>query len=126
MAFYLEKKKTKSTPYMLIDQEKNYMKLEGDSFPEFAVEFYHEANDWLSGYLETDFKSFTFDCALKYINSSSTKILFDILAFMDESSGEGNKITVNCYIESGDYMMRELYEDIRDEMENLQINFVES
>jgi hypothetical protein len=122
MAFFLEKKKTKSTPYILIDEGKNYMKFEGDSFPEFTVEFYREASDWLRDYLESDFELFTFDCALKYINSSSTKILFDMLALMDESSAHGKRITINCYIESGDDMMTELYEDIGEELESIKIN----
>jgi len=124
VAFYLEKKKTKSTPYILIDEAKNYMKIDGDSFPEFAVEFYREVNDWLGDYLETDFKLFTFDCALKYINSSSTKILFDILALLDENIAEDKKIIINCFVDSNDHMMTELYEDIRDELENIKINLL--
>jgi len=124
MAFQLEKKKTKSTPYILIDEEKSYMKFEGDSFPEFTVEFYRDINNWLNDYLESDFETLTFDCALKYINSSSTKILFDMLALMDESAEEGKNITVNCHVPDGDVMMTELYEDIIEELESLKINLI--
>jgi hypothetical protein len=124
MAFHSETKKTKSTPYILIDEAKNYMKFEGDSFPEYTVEFYREASSWLSDYLETDFGSFTFDCALKYINSSSTKILFDMMALMDENSEGSNKVTINCYVESGDDMMTELYEDFREELTNVEFNIL--
>ena len=76
MSFKLEKQKTTSTPYVLVDEEKNYMKLEGRSFHENVAEFFKEINDWLDTYLASDFREFTFDCEMNYFNSSTAKLLF--------------------------------------------------
>ena len=40
MSYFLEKQKTASTPYILIDEAHSYMKFEGKSFPEKAGEFF--------------------------------------------------------------------------------------
>jgi 2-phospho-L-lactate guanylyltransferase (CobY/MobA/RfbA family) len=89
----IEKEKTGSTPYVLIDESRRYMRFEGESFHENVLGFYAEIYTWLSSFLKSDFDSFTFDCELKYFNSSTAKMLLNLLLDMDESHHAGN-ITV--------------------------------
>ena len=122
MSFKLERAKTKTTPYILIDEEKGYMRFEGESYLEDIVSFFKEINDWLKGYLASDFAEFTFDCALEYFNSSTTKQIYNMLRLMDEAA-PGKKVTVNWIVaHEDDDMLIESGEDYRDEMENLDFN----
>jgi hypothetical protein len=124
MAFRLEKEKTISTPYILADEEKSYMRLEGRCFHENVVLFFKEIEDWLDVYLETDFDSFTFDNAISYFNSSTTKLIYNMLRRFDERAGAGKKIVVNWITDWDNEIMIECGEDFRDEMEFLEFNLI--
>jgi len=124
MAFHLEKDKSTSTPYVLIDEEKGYMKLEGRCFHENVAEFFKEVNDWLDVYLASNFGSFTFDCAINYFNSSTTKLLLNMLMKMDDYSSEENKITVNWITTEDNEIMVECGEDFEEDMSNLKFNLI--
>ena len=124
MAFRLEKEKTTSTPYVLVDGEKGYMKLEGRCFHENVGAFFKEINDWLDGYLAADFGTFTFDNALSYFNSSTTKLMLTMLLKMDKYASDENKIIVNWITTEENDIMIECGEDFKEEMENLSFNLV--
>jgi len=122
MSFKLERERTRTTPYVLIDEEKGYMRFEGESYLEDIVGFFKEINEWLKKYMTSDFTEFTFDCALEYFNSSTTKQIYNILRLMDVNA-PGKKVTVNWIVASeDDDMLIECGEDYKDDMENLTFN----
>ena len=122
MSFKLERERTRTMPYVLIDEEKGYMRFEGESYLEDIVGFFKEINEWLQEYLLSDFTEFTFDCALEYFNSSTTKQIYNILRLMD-ANARGKNVTVNWIIsDEDDDMLIESGEDYRDDMENLTFN----
>ena len=124
MAFRLEKEKTNSTPYVLVDEEKGYMKMDGQCFHENVVLLFKEINDWLDVYLKTNFGLFTFDSDIEYLNSSTLKLLNILLLKLDEHSSDENKIIVNWITIADDDMMIECGEDFQEDMENLEFNMV--
>jgi hypothetical protein len=124
MAFHLEKTATTSTPYVLVDEEKGYMKLEGRCFHENVGAFFKEINDWLDDYLGTGFGLFTFDNAISYFNSSTTKLMLNLLMKMDRHAGGEKKIVVNWIVYEDNDIMIECYEDFAEEIENLAFNLV--
>ena len=124
MAFYLEKQKTTSTPYILIDEAKGYMKMGGKSFPEKAGEFFSDVNAWLDGYLSTDFGKLVFDFEMEYYNSSTLKVMLDMMLKMDKNSVGNNKITINWIADEDDDIAIESGEDIKEDMNNLEFNLV--
>ena len=124
MSFKLERAKTKTTPYILIDEEQGYMRLEGESYLEDIVSFFKEINEWLQAYLASGFSEFTFECALEYFNSSTTKQIYNMLRLID-GAAPGKKVTVNWIVANeDDDMLIESGEDYRDEMENLEFNII--
>ncbi|MCL2605646.1 MAG: DUF1987 domain-containing protein [Defluviitaleaceae bacterium] len=124
MAYRLEREKTKTSPYILIDEERGYMRFEGESYLEDIIQFFKEIDEWLAGYLASDFTDLTFDCAMEYFNSSTTKLLYNILRAMD-SRAPGRNVTVNWYVvNEDDDMMIECGEDFMEEMEHLTFNIV--
>ncbi len=124
MAFMLEKQKTGSTPYILIDEEKGYLRFEGESFHENVIEFYKDISVWLDEYLETDFKTLTFDCELQYFNSSTAKLLLNILMKMDEYATGGRTIIANWITTEDNDIIVECGEDFQEEMSNLTFNMI--
>ena len=123
MAFHLEKQKTASTPYILIDEEKGYMKLEGRSFHENILVFFQDISDWLDKYLITDFESLTFDCELNYFNSSTAKLLLNIILKLDEYA-VNKKIIINWITSESNEIVLECGEDFQEEVSNLKFNIV--
>ena len=124
MAFNLELQKTTSTPYILVDEAKGYMKMEGKSFPEKTAEFFSDVNLWLDSYLEKDFGNLVFDFAMEYYNSSTLKIVMDMMLKMDRYSIGNNKITINWIAAEDDDIAIESGEDIKEDMNNLEFNVI--
>jgi len=124
MAFHLEKEKTTSTPYILVDEEKNYMKFEGRCFRENIGEVFKEVDQWLDTYLNTEFDLFTFDNEISYFNSSTTKIIYNMLMKLDKYAGDGKNIVVNWITAEDNEVMIECGEDFMEEIENLKFNLV--
>ena len=124
MAFYMEKQKTNSTPYILIDEENGYMKMEGRSFHENVIDFFEETNDWLLGYLASDFETFTFDCEMNYFNSSTAKLLLNLIMRMDKHATPEKKIIINWITTESNDIVIECGEDFQEEISNLEFNLV--
>jgi len=120
MSFKLERAKTKTTPYILIDEAKGYMRFEGESYLEDIIGFFKEINEWLQQYLASGFMDFTFDCALEYFNSSTNKQIYNMLRLMD-ASAPGKKVAVNWIVaDKDDDMLIECGEDYQEDMKNLK------
>jgi len=119
----MEREKTDLTPLVIIDEEKGYMKFEGESYHENVISFFGGINEWLKGFLLTDFDSFTFDCELAYFSSSTVKILMNMLIDMDNSPNS-KKITVNWITVKNNEIIIECGEDFKEDMENITFNLI--
>ena len=124
MAFKLELPLTESTPYVLIDEAEGYIRFKGECYSENTIEFFKKTTDWLTRYLASDFKSLIFDVELEYFNSSSSKLLYNMLKSMDTRASHGKPVTVNWYAVEGNDMIIEQGEDFKDELTNLQFNII--
>lgn len=122
--FQLEKEKTGSTPYILIQEDQGYMKFQGESFHENVPEFYADVTKWLRSYLKGEFAQFTFDCELKYFNSSTAKLLLNMLLWMDEAAEHGKCVTVNWITTEDNEINIECGEDFAEEVEHLTFQMV--
>ena len=124
MAFKLERERTRTTPYILIDEEKGYMRFEGESYLEDIIGFFKDINEWLKVYMASDFDAFTFDCELEYFNSSTTKQIYNMLRLMDLNA-PGKTVVVNWIVDNkDDEMLVECGEDYREDMESLTFNII--
>jgi len=119
--YKLELEKTELTPHVLIDEEKGYMRFEGESYHENVIAFFSRISEWLVGFLKKDFDTFTFDCELNYFNSSTVKVLLNMLREMDNSQN-AKKITVNWITVKNNRIIIECGEDFREDLEH--INFI--
>jgi len=124
MAYRFEKERTVSTPYILIDEEKSYMRFEGRSFHENVAEFYREVNSWLDTYLVKDFGTFIFDFEMNYFNSSTSKLLHNMLTKMDKCVSDKKKVVVNWITTEDNDIIIECGEDFQEDFGNLKINMI--
>lgn len=125
MPYRLEREKTNSTPYVLADEEKSYLLFKGESFHENVVEFYGEIDEWLGKYMQSDFSTFTFDCELQYFNSSTAKLLLNMLLNMDKIvEGTEKEVVVNWITTEDNDVIVECGEDFRDEVSNITFNLI--
>lgn len=123
MPFRLEKQRTGVTPYVLIDEETGYIKLEGESFSENIISFFGEISQWLKGYLRNDFQRLTFDCDLQYFNSSTAKLLLNMILDIDEAA-LGKTVVVNWITLADDDINIECGEDFKEMVEHLDFQIV--
>jgi hypothetical protein len=100
------------------------MKLEGRSFHENAIEYFREIIEWLDHFLTSDFKTFTFDCAMDYFNSSTVKLLFNMIMKMDRYASSDNIIVINWMTVKNNEIMIECGEDFKEEISNVTFNMI--
>lgn len=116
--YRLEREETMSTPYILIDETKSYMKWKGESFPENITKTYWDIVDWVEGYMEKEFSEFIFDCEMVYFNSSTSKVLFKLFEKMNQA-GKAKRVIVNWICSRDNDIMIEYGEDFKENFENL-------
>ena len=116
-------KETTYTPEIHFDIE-GTLSMKGKSYPENAFEFYEPVMDWIEKYFESNAKDKTvFSIEITYFNSSTSKVLFDMLDLFEENSSE-HSIEVNWIYDKEDESSKEAGEDIDEDFENLKINLV--
>jgi hypothetical protein len=124
MGYNLEMQRTTSTPYILIDEEKGFMRIAGRCFHEKVGDFFREANEWLSKFLSTDFPALTIECEIDYFNSSGMKLFHNMLLKMEKKAVSGKNITVNWITTDDNVIMMECGEDFKEDMRHLNFNLV--
>ena len=82
------------------------LRIAGKSLPEYAIEYYKPLMDKLDEFLETK-QSIEVTIEMIYINTSSSKVFYNILKKITES---GVMVTVHWHYEEDDEDMRELGE----------------
>ncbi|MCL2016915.1 MAG: DUF1987 domain-containing protein [Defluviitaleaceae bacterium] len=125
MEMKIELPKTESTPYVLLDAEKSYMTFKGECYSENTIDFFRNITVWLTDFLASGFTELDFDCELEYFNSSSSKLLYNVLLAMDESAAKGKKININWYVDKGNDVIIEHGEDFKDEFKNVNFTIIE-
>ncbi len=121
----IELKRTSSTPYVLFDENKSYMMFKGESFPENVTAFYGDILAKLKEHLESSISVFVFDCELVYFNSSSSKLLMNMMGLMDDAAQKGKDITVNWITTADNEIITECGEEFAEDFTNFTFNIIE-
>lgn len=101
---------TKYTPYIELNAENGYLKLEGDTYPENSYDTFKPLLDKIDEYfLESD-KSLTVDIYIEFLNTSSSKMMRELISKLDEYFESGNKISLKWYYPDGDIDLQESWE----------------
>jgi len=112
-----------SSPKVVMDSERGIIELEGNSYPENTFEFYEPLITWIKEYFELHEKTTTtITFKLKYFNSATSQVLFDVLDHVQE--GKSNNVLVNWHYDKDNENGIDDYEDFSEEFGELNIQAV--
>lgn len=100
------------TPYVILDTEMSLFEISGKSIPENAIEFYHPILKWIEKYSESPNNVTKFKVKLEYFNTSSSKIILEILRKIADI--QNSDVVVEWYYEEGDEEIQSAGEDYRE------------
>ena len=86
--------KTQDSPEVILDKEKNKLYIGGRSLAENPVEFYKPIVKWFELYIESPNDSTILEFTLEYFNSTSARIIANILGKFENLSKSGNKVEI--------------------------------
>lgn len=88
------REKTQDSPEVILDKEKNKFYIGGRSLAENPVEFYKPIVKWLEHYIESPNESTNLEFTLEYFNSTSARIIANILGKFENLSKSGSKVEI--------------------------------
>lgn len=106
---------TNSSPRVVFDEERYVLEITGESYPENSFEFFAPVFAWLRDELPT-LGELTVRVHVRYMNSSSTKCVLDILDILGEQAQSGLSILVKWYYDDGNDRALELAEEFKEDM----------
>jgi len=116
---------TKSTPSVRLDPAANILEIKGESYPENASKFYLPVFDWLGKYLAgLAYQAVQVNFTVSYFNSSTSKILMNMLDRLQEAHAAGKDITVNWFYLAENDLARECGEEFKEDLEGLPFNLI--
>ena len=104
-------KATEDTPEVIFDPENNVFKISNVSLPENAIEFYAPILEWLKRYRDRALPHTVFDFNIEYLNTASSKQIFELIFLIDKINEKSN-VTIRWH-----------YDNIDEDMHALGIRF---
>ena len=115
--------KTSKSPF--ISLEKGLFQFSGRSIPEDAKRIFKPVTDWLKTYQPDNDYTTVVNFSFDYLDTSSSKCVFDILKVLDVLYEKGHEIVINWYYEEGDDDMLDLGIHLKSFVK-APFNFIES
>jgi len=111
-------------PDVIIDHNNNSLRISGVSFPADARATFDPIFTWLNDFVPKTVKPILCEFDFEFLNSTSSKMLFEILYSIRQYEEEGRKVNIKWIYEKGDLDMKEYCEDIAD-MLKMDIEMIE-
>ncbi len=105
---------TVSSPKVILDPEKNWFEISGESRPADVATFYEEIINWMDDYSHYIGKSIdikeplTFNLDFEYFNSSSAKYILDFCKQIGDVRANGKQVQVRWLYDEDDMDMLEV------------------
>ncbi len=116
---------TKSSPLINFDADRGILEIKGKSYPENVVAFYTPAFEWLRAFLQTlEDQTVVLDLEIIYLNSSSSKVFFNLLELLEEWAKSGKNVLVNWRYHEENESALECGEEFMEELEHLDFRLV--
>ncbi len=107
---------TPSTPEVDFKFNAHTLSLRGESYPENAAAFYGNVIAQLKHYLaESSGGKIEVNIALAYFNSSSTKMLFNLIKALNDAVEAGKQVTLNWYHDEEDDTILEFGQELSED-----------
>jgi len=108
---------TGTSPEVDLRFSEHRLALKGESYPENAAAFYGDLVARVRAYLTglAGAGEVTFDVALTYFNSSSTKMLFALFDALNEAAAAGTRVVLNWHHDVDDDTIEEFGAELHEE-----------
>ena len=93
---------TAKTPSVKFNGQEGVIEIKGRSIPENSIEFYKPLVEWLEDYSSTPLDLTQVNVQLEYFNTSSSKVILNILKKFETIPDAKEKVVVNWYYEAND------------------------
>ncbi len=103
--------RTDTSPQVVLDLDHGLMEIVGRSLPPNSEQFYSRVHRWLEEYLRQPRMETTVNMRLDYLDTSSSKHLYNIFRRLDDVNDESRHVQVNWHYETGDEEMAETGKD---------------
>lgn len=78
---------TEDTPTIILDKKNSIFEISGRSLPEDPIEFYKPVLEWITQYSANPNPTTDFVFRLDYYNTSSAKVILDLLYALEDIKG---------------------------------------
>lgn len=95
------------TPEIILDKKTNTFMFKGKSLPENPITFYEPILNWLESYISDPNTDTEVDFKMIYFNTSSSKILLDVMKKFEMIKKGGFSVTINWRYREDDEEMLE-------------------
>lgn len=107
---------TPSSPEVDFKFDAQTLSLRGESYPENAAAFYGDIIARLSEFLSTQREAtLNVNVALAYFNSSSTKMLFNLIEALSNAAEAGNRVVLHWYHDEEDDTILEFGQELSED-----------
>lgn len=106
---------TSNTPGIKACRATGQVSLSGDSYPENSFDFFQPLIHWLEAYLAQEKQALTMELSLAYLNTSSVRVMMDLLDMLEEAFGKGMEVRLIWYYEAGNERVAELAEEFKED-----------
>ena len=113
----LEIEANKDTFMVSCNRELGTIQIEGSSYPEDAMAFFEPVFAWVEDYISQEGKALAVKLAINYLNTSSTKCLFDLIDILEEYYENGGDTKIDWYYHQKDKDIHEAGEEFREDVQ---------
>jgi len=106
---------TSSSPAISADWEKGRILVRGDSYPENSFELYRPLIDWVETFLAQPGRPLRLDIELLYMNTSSVRVLMDLLDLLESAFRGGREVSVFWHYDADNERIAELAAEFRED-----------
>lgn len=107
----------KDTLNIHCDSTTGLIEMTGTSYPQDAADFFNPVFDWLESYIQKVAGEVRLNLYIDYLNTSSTKCLFDFIDRLEDYHKMGNTVQVSWYHEPHDDDIKETGLEFQEDME---------
>lgn len=118
--------KTSRTPAVVIDPKAGLFKLEGESYPEDIAGFFGPVRSTLEESLNEMENGLHVVIDLLYFNSSSARVLMELLDQLEERAGDDFPVNVDWHCDPDDDITREFAEDICEDLNAINFTIIDT
>lgn len=104
---------TEDTPAIKLDAAKGQIEISGKALPEDSLAFFKPVYEWLNEYYQSPLDTTELHLRLDYINSASTRHLFNIISGMQDLIDKQKNAKVIWHCKSSDEMMKTKGEELQ-------------